>query len=403
MASKSYIVIPGTNIRLYDGDTVKISNKPKYNWIVHNGWYIYQGAQNYGWYLVCIETTELLPASVIDLTLCTLVSVKTINSESYDGREVNYTRPFTDADAEVLNRSFITVDTLEQRDNIDPKTLTNGRLIRVNHVDGFPKYYAWNSDTSTWDEVSDASGGIPEAIGTPQNPVILSKLPNGLCRVLGVYLIAPLSDTTTVSTIDHLVFVSNSQGITFIKVITEASITDYQVMDDREVLVDKYAYQSYVDQSLSTLEQQISEIISELTASGIIYNPPASGTTSGSHTVQAAIDALNDAISTGDKEVFYGTTEYWNNQPQFIPIRGCVYIYSDHDTDSEGNPIAGLKIGDGTSYLIDMPFIDKKYAEHILDTAIHVSASDREFWNNKVTCKVDPININTLLISKNNI
>lgn len=403
MASKSYIVIPGTSIRLYDGDIVTISTRPRLTWIVHNGWYVYHGAQNYGWYFVSVETTETLPAYVVDLTLCTLVTVKTIHSECTDGREVKYTRPYTEYDAETLSRTFITVDTLDQRDNIDPRFRTNGRLVRVNFVEGFPKYYAWNTDNNDWDEVTDGSGGIPEAIGTALNPIILSKLSEGLCRVLGVYLISPTSDTPIVSNIDHLVFVSNSQGLTYIKVITETTITDYLVMDDHEVLVDKYAYQSYVDQSLSTLEQQISEIISELMASGIGYNPPTSGTTSGSHTVQEAIDALNDAISTGDKEVFYGTTEYWNNQPQFIPIRGCVYIYSDHDTDSEGNPIAGLKIGDGTSYLIDMPFIDKKYAEHILDTAIHVSASDREFWNNKVTCKLDPININTLLISKNNI
>lgn len=50
MADKNYIIIPGTNIRLYDSDIVRISNYPKARWIVHNGWYIYQGHQNNGWY-----------------------------------------------------------------------------------------------------------------------------------------------------------------------------------------------------------------------------------------------------------------------------------------------------------------------------------------------------------------
>ena len=402
MASKNYIVIAGTNIRLYDGDVVKISNKPKVKWIVHNGWYIYQGAQNYGWYFVSTETAELLPASVVDLTLCTLVSVRTVGSDVCDGKQVDYTRPFTEADAEALSRTFISVDTLAQRDNIDRNSLANGRIVRVNYVGNFPKYYAWNADSKDWDEI-DGSGGIPEAVGTSLNPVILSKLEPGLCRVIGVYLVSPTSDTTVVTTIDNLVFVSVSSGITFIKVLTETSITDYQVEDDRVTSEDLYATEGYVAGEISVLEQQISEIISELSAVNIGYTPPASGTTSGSHNVQQAIDALNDAISSGDKEVFYGTTAYWNNQPQFIPIRGCIYVYSDHDTDDQGHNIAGIKIGDGTSYLIDMPFLDKKYAEHILDTEIHITETERQFWNNKVTAVIDPVQGNTLILTKDNI
>jgi len=398
MASKSYIVIPGTNIRLYDGDIVKISNRPKIKWVVHYGWFAYQGAQSYGWYLVCDEINELLPAYIIDLTLCTLVSVRTVGSELCDGKEIEYTEPFTPADLETLNRTFISVETLEQRDNIDPKTLINGRMVRVNFVEGFPKYYAWNSDNAAWDEVTDGSEGIPESIGTVQNPIILSKLAEGLCRVKGVYLVSPTSDVTTQTNIDHLVFVSNSQGITLIKVVTESTILDYQVVDNHETLTDKYAYKSYVDLQISTLEQQISEIISELTASGIAYNPPSSGATSGSHTVQEAIDALNDAISGGDKEVFYGTTSYWNSQPQLITLSGCLYVYSDHTTDGTNN-IPGIKVGDGVSYLIDMPFIDKKYAEHITDTVIHVTSSEKEFWNNKVRCFIDPTDTQRLIFT----
>lgn len=293
MAKQSYIVIPGTNIRLYDGDTVKISNKPKDTFIVHTGWYMYQGAQQYGWYMVSVNTAETLPVYIIDLTLCTLESHRIINSETCDGPVVNYTKPFTDADAEILNRTFISVDTIAQRDNIDPKTLTEGRLIRVNDVDGKPAYYSWDSINSEWLEITNN---------------------------------AP-------------------------------------------------------------------------TAADVSYEPPESGTTSGSTDVQSAIDALNDAISGGDKEVFYGTTAYWNSQPQFIPIRGCIYIYSDHDRDDQGNNIPGIKIGDGTSYLIDMPFTDKKYAEHITDTLIHVSPSDRAFWDGKVRCFIDPTDLENLVFT----
>ena len=38
----NYLVIPGTDVRIYDGDIIKISNKPKTKWVVHYGWFIYE-------------------------------------------------------------------------------------------------------------------------------------------------------------------------------------------------------------------------------------------------------------------------------------------------------------------------------------------------------------------------
>lgn len=221
-------------------------------------------------------------------------------------------------------------------------------------------------------------------------------------RILGAYQIVPSSNSTdtTVTNIDHLAFISGYEDKD-IKIITENAILDYIVSGDEIISEDRYATEVYVEGEIATLEQKISEIISELSAEDISYTPPVSGVTSNSHTVQQAVDALNEAVGGGDKEVFYGTTEYWNSRPQFIPISGCIYVYSDHDTDEEGKPIAGIKIGDGTSYLIDMPFIDKKYATHIADMGIHVSESDRLFWNNKVSCYIDPDDIQKVIFTTN--
>ena len=85
----NYLVIPGTTIRLYDGDIVKISGRPRIKWIVHAGWYIYGGNQNFGWYFVSIKNGDILPASAIDLTLCTLDTVKTQGSNVTDGKVIN--------------------------------------------------------------------------------------------------------------------------------------------------------------------------------------------------------------------------------------------------------------------------------------------------------------------------
>lgn len=252
MSEKQSIVIPGTNIRLYDGDLVVMTNRPNVKWVVHYGWFIFQNSQVHDWYFSAIHNGENLPVSYVDLTTVSLATSKTQGSTYHDGKVVNYTTVFTQEDAETLNRTFISVDTVAQRDNLDKNKLTNGRLVRVNDCGGSAVYYAWNINSKTWDEVNFGSGG--------------------------------------------------------------------------------------------------------------------------------------------DKEVFYGTTSYWNSQPQLISTRGSVYVYSDHDSDGSGNLIPGIKLGDGTSYLIDMPFIDEKSAEHIMNLAIHITQAEREFWNEKVRCYIDPQN-----------
>lgn len=261
----NYIVIPNTNIRLYDGDVIKISNKPRIKWVVHSGWFIYQGAQNFGWYFVSIKNGEILPVTIIDLTLCTLVTSKTQGSEKYDGKVVNYTRPFTDTDAEIIRRAFITVDTIHQRDNIDKKQLVNGKLVRVNDVGGVPSYYSWNSETKVWDLVDwggSSSGGIPELAGTLEHPVVLSKIEQGLYRIIGAYKLTDNSDAV-ITSIDHLSFVSGIDPI-LIKIVTEGSIKDYIILDGNVTFTNEYTTKTYVDEKISLLEHQISEIISEL-------------------------------------------------------------------------------------------------------------------------------------------
>lgn len=274
-AESNFIVIPGTNIRLYDGDVVKISGRPRIKWVVHTGWYIFNNSQNFGWYFVSIKDGEILPVSSIDLTLCTLVTVKTQGSELYDGKVVNYTRPFTIADAELLNRTFITVENIEQRDNIDTKKLINGRLVRCNDVGGVPVYYAWNAENKVWDKVDfgGSGSGIPEVVGTTEHPIILSELEPGLYRVIGTYKISRNYEMITLTGIHHLAFVSEDDNPN-IKVITDTDITDYVVTGSdvtfvniyatRKYVADNYATKIYVDNKIAALEAEISEIISGL-------------------------------------------------------------------------------------------------------------------------------------------
>ena len=98
---------------------------------------------------------------------------------------------------------------------------------------------------------------------------------------------------------------------------------------------------------------------------------------------------FGEVYQSGDCKVLYNTTASWNSRPQLIAKRGYVYVYSDYK-QSEGQDVAGMKVGDGTSYLIDMPFIDKPLDDHIADMVKHITAQEREFWNNKVRCFIDP-------------
>ena len=93
-------------------------------------------------------------------------------------------------------------------------------------------------------------------------------------------------------------------------------------------------------------------------------------------------------IETGDyeklinKPIEQATTEEWNSQPGLIAKAGHLYFYTDYQQVGGVN-VAGVKIGDGTSYLIDMPFLDAKFEEHIADNIRHITQAEREFWNNK--------------------
>ena len=55
--------------------------------------------------------------------------------------------------------------------------------------------------------------------------------------------------------------------------------------------------------------------------------------------------------------VFYDTTENWDTQSTLVAIEGAIYIYSDYKQDELGRYIPGIKVGDGTTQLIDLPFI----------------------------------------------
>lgn len=110
----------------------------------------------------------------------------------------------------------------------------------------------------------------------------------------------------------------------------------------------------------------------------------------------------------GLRAIYYDTTAHWNQQPSLIAEEGTIYIYSDYTSydDGAGNvtPLAGIKIGDGNAYLIDMPFVTDALTatvlNHISNHDVHITPQERLFWNNKVSSYLDQEDSETLVLSK---
>ena len=125
--------------------------------------------------------------------------------------------------------------------------------------------------------------------------------------------------------------------------------------------------------------------------------------------------SINDVELVGNKTtsdlniILRGTTEYWNSAPQLISTLNTVYIYTDYQVIDNGDGtvtiIPGIKVGDGTSYLIDMPFVASGDSEtldnHIKNETVHITQAEREFWNNKWRGYLNPADTENLVFTVN--
>lgn len=113
------------------------------------------------------------------------------------------------------------------------------------------------------------------------------------------------------------------------------------------------------------------------------------------------LGSLNIPSTLDRTAIHIETTATWNRRSYLTALKGHLYIYSDYTKCMEnGREVlyAAIKVGDGTSYLIDMPFtvvgIDHKLLiDHIYNMAIHVSSEDRENWDDKVSTEINGENL----------
>ena len=119
-------------------------------------------------------------------------------------------------------------------------------------------------------------------------------------------------------------------------------------------------------------------------------------------------DAFKDTIP-GLAGINYGDTEYWNNRYGYVPEQGAIIIYSDYGhkiVDGQVVDVPGIKIGNGNAYVQDLAFVGDSLANviysHIMDTAIHITPQERDFWNNKLNVDDNAEVVNDSLIFNRN-
>lgn len=115
-----------------------------------------------------------------------------------------------------------------------------------------------------------------------------------------------------------------------------------------------------------------------------------------SETGQVYTDYNNQRIKISDT-VLSKTSAEWILDHDLVSIKDQVYIFSDArsyvNNNGETVYVPGIKVGDGTSNVVDLPFVN-------------VTAEQINFWNNKVTCYLasdldNTADTETLVFSKN--
>lgn len=101
------------------------------------------------------------------------------------------------------------------------------------------------------------------------------------------------------------------------------------------------------------------------------------------------------------------TTYHWNSALGFIPLEGEVIIYTDYQVIQKNGTeikVPGIKIGDGRTYIQDLPFVDgemrQEILSHINDNERHVTTEEKKFWSNKLNLDDNEVVEKTLIFNR---
>lgn len=185
------LIIPGTNIHLYDGSIISLSRYPGSKWIVHNGWYTYNSTQYLGWYLCSIPEQVILPADNTTLQGVCVISNTCPCPTPIPPYPSCPPTPFPPDVFWEIDRSWISVETIEDRDKLNSRTIPNGKIVRVNNDNGVPKYYIWSTCTNSW---------LTETFGIPVDTYVTYNQLQDSLKPLSDSVGTLTSDVSTIQT-----------------------------------------------------------------------------------------------------------------------------------------------------------------------------------------------------------
>ena len=163
------------------------------------------------------------------------------------------------------------------------------------------------------------------------------------------------------------------------KIITHSNnVTPAVTAEFNKVLYDAHGH---ITGTTPVIASDVTGVVSGKNLTLVDYTKPAEASAvKPTDTVNQAIGKLEKAVeSAGDNSKIYsGTSAYWAAQPELTSEDKAIYIYTDYDT-KDGEDIPALKIGDGTSYVVDLPFT----------AANGITAEKISAWDNKVSAKVE--------------
>lgn len=168
----NYIVVPDTGQHLYQDTLLILSRFPNIRWILKHGEFRYQNSDQFGWYLESTPAGAIIPATDDNLNDVTH-SVSNAHKGAVTSSHIHQipqpddgpVQPPEDDDigppssnaVELLDRAMITVDTLRDRNNLAVRAIPDGKVVRVNDVDGRVRYYEWSEAEANWIDLQ-ASG-----------------------------------------------------------------------------------------------------------------------------------------------------------------------------------------------------------------------------------------------------
>lgn len=159
-------LVLANGVEIANGTLVKLVRFPDVFWVVKFGWYEYNDRIYKGWYFSSVPNQSVLPINPQDLAEMSIVSGKLIDThpevppDNVPGpgcppSPINpeYIPAFVSkVDKAFYDAAFISVESLAALEVLNHHKVPDGKIVRVNNVQGSVEYYIWSQTSRTWDK-----------------------------------------------------------------------------------------------------------------------------------------------------------------------------------------------------------------------------------------------------------